>query len=213
MNCSQAKRELELMRQQNSSALLGHLRHCADCRDCAEDIRVRRLLRSMPAPEPGDDFESRVLKAALPQRAQPTRAALRGWQLATAASLLLAVLVALPRWMQQPEQMQLVEASVAAALPVSVSLDTPRALQGAVIRVSLPENLQLDGYGDTRELQWRADLSAGSNRLTLPVRLRSSATAAEIVIQVEHGGAHREFRVPVDLSSGSDNGAGKPQLI
>lgn len=204
MDCNQAKRELELLREQNSAALLAHLRSCADCRDHAEELRVVRLLRTMPAPEPAEGFEQRVLAAVLPARREPSGARLRGWQLATAASLLLAVLAALPRW-QQPAAPA---PEAVAALPVSVSLDTPRSLPGATIQVSLPPNLALEGYGDARQLQWRADLNAGTNRLTLPVRTRQAAGAAEILIRVEHHGAHREFRVPVQLGPADAAGSG-----
>ncbi|MCW8126061.1 hypothetical protein [Microbulbifer halophilus] len=195
MDCNQARRELELMREQNSADLLAHLRRCADCREGAEDLRIARLLRTMPAPEPAEDFERRALAAAMPQSRERSR--VRGWQLATAASLLLAVLMAVPRW-QQPAAPA---PEAVAALPVSVSLDTPRSLSGATIQVSLPPNLALEGYGDARQLQWQADLSAGANRLTLPVQMRQTGGEAEIVIRIEHEGARREFRVPVQAGS------------
>lgn len=200
MDCIHARRELELMREQNSGALLGHLRRCADCREHAEELRLVRLLRTMPAPEPAEGFEQRLLSAALPRRREASRSAhasLRGWQFATAASLLLAVLAVLPRW-QSP--VAPAPAEVAAAQPVSISVDAARSLPGATIQVSLPPNLALDGYGDARQLQWRADLNAGANRLTLPVRMREAAGSAEILIRIEHGGAHREFRVPVQVN-------------
>lgn len=204
MNCNQARRELELMREQNSADLLAHLRRCADCREGAEDLRIARLLRTMPAPEPAEDFERRALAAALPQSREPSRSRVRGWQLATTASLLLAVLAVLPRW-QQPAAPA---PEAVAALPVSVSLDTPRSLSGATIQVSLPPNLALEGYGDARQLQWQADLNAGTNRLTLPVQRRETGGEAEIVIRIEHEGARREFRVPVRV--GPDDGS-RPQ--
>lgn len=69
-----------------------------------------------------------------------------------------------------------------------------------MISVSLPEGLALDGYGDQRELRWRANLDAGANRLTLPVRVRNERRT-EILIRIEHQGAHKEFYVPVDLPS------------
>ncbi|WP_346838571.1 hypothetical protein [Microbulbifer sp. SAOS-129_SWC] len=211
MNCTESKRELELMRESNSGALLVHLRRCADCRDYAETLRISRLLRTLPAPEPDADFERRVLAAALPQRAQVSRRTLRGWQLATAASLLLAIFLALPRG---PHAVPAATLATSVALPVSVSVDTPRALPGALISVSMPEGVQLDGYGDTRELQWHADLRAGSNRLTLPLHSSGAAAAgAQILIQVEHNGARREFRVPVRFGRGAAAPADSPQMI
>lgn len=196
MNCCQARRELELMQRENNGALLRHLHRCSECRDYAEELRLVNLLRTMPAPEPSDYFEERMLNAALPKRRKAVHTSLRKWQLATAASLLVAVLAAVPNWRSPAPQP--LESSV--ALPVSLSLDTPRALQGAVISVSLPDNLALEGYGDTRELQWQADLNAGTNRLTLPVRARTQSSA-QILIRVEHNGAQRQFTIPVSLTA------------
>lgn len=200
MNCDRAKQELELMRQQNGGSLLHHLRQCASCRDYAEELRVVRLLRSMPAPGPSEGFENRVLQSAVSQsqsRSEP-QARLRGWQLATAASLLLAVMMTVPRWQSpQPSAPQ-----AASTLPVSVSLDSARPLEGAVIRVSLPPQLALDGYPGVRDLEWRANLNAGGNRLTLPVQLQGAESGGEIRIEVEHRGARKVFRVPVRQQPG-----------
>ena len=210
MNCSESRRELDLMRESNSGALLAHLRGCTECRDHAEELRISRLLSTLPAPEPDADFERRVLAAALPQRREPGYRALRGWQLATAASLLLVIFLALPSKRQPQPSVQ--PASVAVQ-PLSVSLDSSRALPGTLIRVSLPDNVQLDGYGDARELQWHADLHAGANRLTLPVRSQSAAEGAEILIRLEHDGAQKEFRVPVQFGTSKAAQDDAPQMI
>ncbi|MGL6162151.1 hypothetical protein [Microbulbifer sp.] len=203
MNCNRAKQELDLMREQNDGSLLHHLRQCANCRDYAEELRVVRLLRGMPAPEPSEGFEKRVLQSVLPQSRVEPQARLRGWQLATAASLLLAVIMTVPRWQSpQPASPQVVS-----TLPVSVSLDSARPLEGAVIRVSLPPHLALDGYPGVQELEWRANLSAGSNRLTLPVQLQGAESVGEVLIEVEHGGARKRFRVPVRQKSGGQMAA------
>jgi hypothetical protein len=48
-----------------------------------------------------------------------------------------------------------------------------------------------------RDLEWQANLNAGGNRLTLPVRLQGAEGGGEILIEVEHEGARKTFRVPV----------------
>ncbi|QKX16422.1 anti-sigma factor [Microbulbifer sp. YPW1] len=209
MNCCQARRELELMQRENNGALLKHLHRCSTCREYAEELRLINLLRTMPAPEPSEHFEARVLAAALPKARNQERARVRGWQLATAASLVLAVFATFQhRQPSGPEiaplssEMAVADSGVRTTLPVNVSVDTTRAMPGAMISVSLPENLALEGYGDQRELRWRADLNAGANRLTLPVRVRNGQRT-EILIRIEHQGAHKEFYVPVDLPSGA----------
>ena len=201
MNCCQARRELDLMQRENNSALLKHLHRCSECREYAEELRLVNLLRTMPAPQPSEYFEERVLSAALPKRRSPASGKVRKWQLATAASLLLAVFVALPQWPSTAPATEVVTAQVE-TLPLRVSVDTARAMEGAVISVTLPEHLALEGYGDQRELRWRTNLNAGANRLTLPVRARS-AQRSEILIRIEHEGARKEFYVPVDLPAGA----------
>ncbi|WP_078083593.1 hypothetical protein [Microbulbifer mangrovi] len=211
MNCCQARHELELMQRENNRALLKHLHRCGECREYAEELRLVNLLRTMPAPEPSAQFEARVLEAALPTSCKKSRnqdrTRVRTWQFATAASLLLAVFAALPHWQSSAPAMDIASGEAVAAdsgmqapLAVNVSVDTARAMEGAMISVSLPEGLALDGYGDQRELRWRANLDAGANRLTLPVRVRNERRT-EILIRIEHQGAHKEFYVPVDLPS------------
>lgn len=219
MNCCQARRELDLMQRENNSALLRHLHRCRECREYAEELRLVNLLRTMPAPPPSEYFEERVLNAALPKRSSSALGNVRKWQLATAASVLFAVVAALPHW--QPAapapEAAAIQAAVPATLPLRVSVDAARAMEGAVISVSLPENLALEGYGDQRELRWRTNLDAGANQLTLPVRARSGQRN-EILIRIEHEGARKEFYVPVDFpagggSPGKQGAAPGPQTI
>jgi len=204
MNCCQARRELDLMQRENNSALLKHLHRCSECREYAEELRLVNLLRTMPAPQPSEYFEERVLSAALPKRRSPARGNVRKWQFATAASLLLAVFAALPQWRSTAPapEVAAIQSALPETLPLRVSVDTARAMDGAVISVTLPEHLALEGYGDQRELRWRTNLNAGANRLTLPVRARS-AQRSEILIRIEHEGARKEFYVPVDLPAGA----------
>ncbi|WP_226703634.1 hypothetical protein [Microbulbifer elongatus] len=219
MNCCQARRELDLMQRENNSVLLKHLHRCGECREYAEELRLVNLLRTMPAPQPSEYFEERVLKAALPKRSSAVHGSVRKWQLATAASVLFAVIAALPQWQSSAPTVEtaMMQAAISQALPVRVSVDAARAMEGAVISVSLPEHLALEGYGDQRELSWRTNLSAGANRLTLPVRARSGQRN-EILIRIEHEGARKEFYVPVDLPAGAElpannDAASTPQTI
>ncbi|MBN8429911.1 hypothetical protein JF535_03500 [Microbulbifer salipaludis] len=205
MNCCQARRELDLMQRENNSVLLKHLHRCSECREYAEELRLVNLLRTMPAPQPSEYFEERVLNAAMPKRRNAVQGNVRKWQLATAASVLFAVIAALPQWRSSTPivEASMVQASASEALPVRVSVDAARAMEGALISVSLPENLALEGYGDQRELSWRTNLNAGANRLTLPVRARTGQRN-EILIRIEHDGARKEFYVPVEFPARGD---------
>ncbi|UHQ54306.1 hypothetical protein [Microbulbifer sp. YPW16] len=206
MHCRQAQQQLEQLKPENEPDLLAHLRRCHDCREYAEDLRVARLLRTMPAPEPEAGFESRVLRTAISQsRGVPQGANAVGWKLATAASLLLAIFLALPRQAPTPAEPvgQLAGTVSPGVMPVTLALKSGRDLAGAKIRVVMPEHLEVDGFENQRDLQWRTDLKAGANRLTLPIRQRNDRGNDVILIEIEHEGARREFRVPVPGGNGA----------
>ncbi|WP_237059240.1 hypothetical protein [Microbulbifer sediminum] len=207
MDCRLAQQQLEQLKPENEPGLLLHLRRCGDCREYAEDLRIARLLRSMPAPEPTAGFESRVLDGAIRQ-SRPARLVgnATGWKLATAASLLLAVFLALPRQSPAPAGPvgQLAETARPDVVPVTLALNSGRALAGAKIRVVMPEHLEVRGFENQRDLQWRTDLKAGANRLTLPVQQRTGRVNDVILIEIEHDGARREFRVPVPDGNGAE---------
>ncbi|SDK56040.1 hypothetical protein [Microbulbifer yueqingensis] len=208
MECKLAQAQLEQLKPSNEPELLAHLRKCGECRDFAEDLRILRLLRSLPAPEPTPGFEERVLRAASAgdEVARRVPSAI-GWKLATAASLLLAVILALPEPGPVEPVPGLAQAVTAAVIPVTLALNSGRDLAGARIRVVMPEHLQLQGFENQRDLQWHTDLKAGANRLTLPVQRRSRSGVETILIEIEHNGARREFRVPVRGGINAQGGA------
>ncbi|MCX2832876.1 hypothetical protein [Microbulbifer thermotolerans] len=170
-----------------------------------QDRELLRLLRTIEVPEPGDDFEARMLQKVI-FRARADRARkipIRpsfphlGW-LPLSAALLCAVFISTAlywagRGLEPATQLQ----EAAALRPVHILLQSPRDMPGATIRVTLPDNVGLDGYERVRTLQWRADIFAGENRLSLPVRIGASGEVGEIRVEVEYRGARKSLHLPV----------------
>lgn len=227
MQCAEIKSQLEALgeAQPLPQAVAGHLQQCLECQAFSEDLNLQRLLRTLPLREAQADFDKRVLRAAFD--AQPdtrvvgtrmARAMLEKSPLglmAMAASLVLAVLVGL-QW-QQTETVATPQV-VAAPLPgqteqlepVQVMLNSDRVLQNVSVTVDLPSHLALEGYGDKQRLQWTSTLNVGANKLVLPVQLREQVIGAmadgdlangEIVIELEHEGLRKQFRVPVQRAA------------
>ncbi|MCW8194796.1 hypothetical protein F6455_08355 [Proteobacteria bacterium 005FR1] len=229
MKCSDIKSQLEKGAGNTGlKSLAEHLRACRDCREYADDLRTQRLLSSLPMPKADPDFERRVLNAAFAAAPAPDQALAkrRGGlaPLAAAAGLVVAVLVGL-LWQNNP----VFDASLTAPggelaseqgstqfqdlEPVQLVLNSGRTLESVTLTIDLPAHLALKGYADSRHLQWNADLTAGANKLVLPVQVRSDLYEAlqsadsEIVVMLEHQGRRKEFRVPVQpqlRSSGND---------
>ncbi|MFA0811447.1 hypothetical protein [Microbulbifer epialgicus] len=175
------------------------------------DAKLKRQLRLMPIAEPGPDLEARLLSSVMRKRrtelnnqmgvqifsgGMTRRFALAaGLLLALGIAMSLALIVSKPptasvvqnQWPSEGREVQ----------PVVFLLHSGQQMLGATIRVTLPDNVRLDGYADTQVLQWRADISLGNNRLTLPVEMLESAKEGEILIEVEYRGLSKRLRQPV----------------
>lgn len=189
----------------------GH--HCAACRASETDAELLRALGRLPVPEPGEGFEARLLARVLnvPRaRSTPSIPLLR-WPVAVAAVLSLGIAVAvstLTDW-RSPEEQVLAggRSPELFARPVHIQLDSPRELPGATIRLRLPANTILQGYRERRVIEWQADITAGGNRLSLPLLVPGDASGT-ILIEVEHGGARKTLRLPLPsapLNSSAEN--------
>ncbi len=211
MKCSQIRQQLITQREAGplGDALLTHLQQCTECREYAEELRLQRLLRTLPLREPEAGFENRVLQKALGDSHSVT--ALRhgwSWGGAAAAGVVLALLVTL-LWRPQPLESQtekvatlLPNSQKLQVRPVRVLLSSVRTLRDATITVSLPPHLTLEGHAEAQRLQWKTNLSAGDNKLTLPVQHKEitggETNNDEILIELEHNGLRKQFRVPVE---------------
>jgi putative zinc finger protein len=171
-----------------------HLQGCAGCRRGHEDAEaLRAQLRALPAPAMRPGFAEQALaKAGGPRigyRAVPA--------MALAASLVLAVGVAAILFAVRPEPAPTVTLSVQQPESVHLVFNSAKALQGATLSLSLPQNVQIVGYGDQRELTWRTDLREGANLLQLPLVLHAR-TSGEFVAVLSHGESSKTFRLKIE---------------
>jgi len=73
------------------------------------------------------------------------------------------------------------------------------------VSLALPENVELVGYGDRRELSWQTDLREGGNLLQLPLIARG-ATKGELVAHLSHGGSGKAFRLKIEIENPGRSG-------
>lgn len=210
MRCSDVRKQLEagsgLSVLVADTALREHLADCAECRALAEDLRVQRLLRTLPAPQPPQGFADRALRQAWRQGAgqRSGRALTGGWTgLAAAASILVAVLVVLTAapWRAADEavspDMRVVQIPADGVGKVRVVLNSPRALPNATITVNLDEGLNLAGYPDTRTLRWQTPIRMGKNMLELPVMMQQRQRG-NLTIDIESGESRKQMQLSVE---------------
>ncbi len=219
MNCVEAKNHIKNKTAKelvSDLVLRAHLDSCDQCREYAEELRLQRLLRTMPAPPLSADFATRALDRAwnLTHTEVRTNRATPVW-LGVAASLLLTVTIGYQSYFQKEWQqptlsnqqigtaelpaMQIVQAIPNQVMPVNVRLVSKEALPDATITVQLKGGITLAGYQDAQRLSWQAPLSAGNNELSLPIQLGSNGDGS-LVIEVRSGDSTKQMIVTVKPS-------------
>ena len=183
-----------------------HLERCPDCRSSHRHaVALQAALRTLPAPTPHPGFVDRALSRATPAAAGaalPPRRAVIG--LALAASLVLGVVVGV-FLVTRPAPVQTVALMLERPETVRLMFNSAKPLQAATLSLALPENVELVGYGDRRELSWQTDLREGGNLLQLPLVARGTVKD-EIVARLSHGGGSKTFRLRFEVDNAGKSG-------
>lgn len=209
MNCSEVKQQLNSSQESDklasNSAILDHLKDCESCKDYAEELRLTRLLATMPVPPASEGFADRALAQAWetahgkaqskPKNRPPA------WAGLAASALLAAVLVTQwigPNSTNNPTQSgdTLVQLIPNTTRPVQVRMVSKEALPNATITVQLSGDVSLDGYPGQQSLSWQAPIEIGNNQMALPVRLNGN-TSGTINIEVRSGNATKHMQLSV----------------
>ncbi len=179
-----------------------HLERCPDCRRLHQHaVALRAALRTLPAPTPRQGFVDQALSRAAGAVRTPRRGVLG---MALAASLVLGVAVGV-FLVTRPAPVQTVALTLERPKTVRVVFNSAKPLQAATLSLALPENVELVGYGDRRELSWQTDLREGGNLLQLPLVARGTAKD-ELVARLSHGGSSKTFRLKFEVDNAGKSG-------
>ncbi len=184
-----------------NQALEEHLQQCPRCRlqhDRAAALRA--ALRALPAPAARPGFVDEALARAVRGADSATRRARRPLiAMALAASLTLAVGVAVIVGTRPvPALVQTVTLTLDQPETLRLKFNSATPLPAATLSLTLPENLELAGYGARRELTWQTDLNEGGNLLQLPLVARGTVRG-DLVARLSHGESSKTFRVKIEV--------------
>ena len=165
---------------------------------------LSKLLKEYPMPQAEAGFYDQALARAAREGShrQRNRWLITGFGGAVAAGLAAWVVFGLLLGTPQP-------ADVDPTIPgVTISLETPEkvnlvfasatALDVAMLTITLPDGVELDGFPGQREVTWETSLKAGRNLLPLTL-VATSGTGGELFAHLEHDTRSRMFRLRVDI--------------
>jgi anti-sigma factor RsiW len=179
-----------------------HLGRCPDCRRRHEHaVALRDAVRKLSPPAMHPAFVDQVLSRAT----RPVAGAAHNrWRpvvgMALAASLVLGV--ALGVFFATRPAVQTVALTLDQPETVRLMFNSAKPLKAATVSLALPENVELVGYGDRRELSWQTDLREGGNLMQLPLIVHA-ATKEELVATLSHDGSTKTFRLKIEVDNTS----------
>ncbi|MGD8925257.1 MAG: zf-HC2 domain-containing protein [Thioalkalispiraceae bacterium] len=212
MNCTQAQSQLDEYLDRNLSAIHRHAleQHLNDCSQCRQELErarnIQQALFDLPVPKPSSDFSWRVFaflhnRKSQRQKSQSQKSQRSHW-LAAASGAVVATfalwLAFSPSLQQSAPPVEIVQIQIEPnrIQTVSMVFNSPDAIDGATLRIDLPDNLQLAGAPQRRVIEWKANLKKGNNRLALPLIVTDNR-GSRLTTRISHGQKDKIFYVDV----------------
>lgn len=183
--------------------VLAHVDRCTDCRAALRGAEALAELAARDTGMPPVGLFEAVLEKAVSQPARAPRDN-RFW-IGAGVGAIAASIVAVALFFGWTEShvptAGIPEFVVSLEEPrkMNLALETDRVLDGARITILVSGSVEIDGYGQRRELSWTDDLEAGVNRLSLPI-IANGLEGGQIVVRLEHPQSEQVFvvRLPVE---------------
>lgn len=211
MDCKQTNEKLDDLVDGNLAAdeaqvLYDHAATCVTCSDAIEHERdLRASLRSygeltMPTPDAVFFDQALVAAAKSGTARQRNRWLMTGFGGAIAAGLAI--------WIVAGMLLQTPQIDTPAVPGVTMALEEPRtvnlvfssaeALENAVLTVSLPLGIEIEGFAGQREITWETSLAEGKNILPLTL-IATTPQGGELLATLRHAEDDKSFRVRVTV--------------
>ena len=182
----------------NRDDLLAHADACVACDAVLRGRRATLEMAEMPVEEPPAGLLERIATEITPSN--PVRGRSRQFWTGAAfggafAASLLAIALTLGLFelpASQPKTMAEFYVAVDEPRTMHVAIEVDRALPGAEISILLTGNVEVQGFGHRRELNWSDDLDAGVNQLSLPL-VASGEGGGQMVVRLSHPDSEQLF--------------------
>ncbi|WP_455210840.1 zf-HC2 domain-containing protein [Kaarinaea lacus] len=220
-----------LLNRGQAETITAHCTNCSECADAmSQNRQLRQLLKSAAVPPPSTGFVDRALRHAVQQNGPIHRGPMhhdshrqgfiKGFGSALAAGLAIWAVVSLfpsqqgtetQTPMQRVAQNQTnnqandnaISITLHEATSIKLAFHTAQAVEGATITINLSDNLELVGYQNRQTLEWKTNLLAGDNVLTLPIKALQ-LQQGKIIAQVSHNNVKKFIELKLDVKNNSD---------
>lgn len=217
MKCEKAQQLIndyldELLDPAQAEVFHDHYNHCSHCAEkLTQERQFRQLLKSAPVPPPSAGFVDRALRQAVHSvdshhHVSHRQGFIKGFGSALVAGLALWAVVGLFPVERTPlpnGSENSISISLQEARDVKLAFYTEKAVQGATIKISLSDNVEIAGYQNRQTLEWKTDLLKGDNVLTLPIK-GLKPQQGKIIAQISHNNLVRSIELKLNVQKDLD---------
>jgi len=183
-----------------------HVESCASCQQMVKsEQRLRGLLKDYPVPIPDAAYFDQALAKAtrVGSSHQRKRWIMTGFGGAIAAGLIAwligGMLLKTPGLPDSDASIPGVAMTLEVPHTVNLVFSSATELDGAVLTVSLPPGVEIEGFAGQREITWITSLRAGKNILPLTL-IATTPHGGELLARLEHDDRDRTFRIRVTVT-------------
>ena len=186
--------------------LQGHTESCESCQQTLKSAqRLHGLLKDYPVPMPDAAYFDQALAKAtrVGTSHQRNRWIMTGFGGAIAAGLIAwligGMLLKTPGLPDSDASIPGVAMTLEVPRTVNLVFSSATELDGAVLTVSLPQGVEIEGFAGQREITWITTLRAGKNILPLTL-IATTPHGGELLARLEHDDRDRTFRIRVSVT-------------
>ena len=172
--------------------------------DNKHDHELDELLKDYPMPQAEAGFYDSALLRANREgtRRQRNRWMFTGFGSAVAAGI--AVLLLIGVFSNSPDvstpEANSPGVTIALAQPRTINLmfGSKEALDNAMLTVTLPDGIELDGFPGQKEVTWETSLAAGKNMLPLTL-VAIEPVSGDVIARLAHMDREQTFQIHIDV--------------
>ena len=188
------------------NACMNHIAGCAGCADALQGAVAMHTVRAQAVAAAPDGLFDRVMRQTTRALERRRRALQQRFWLGAGfggaiAAALLAVAFALGM-LTSPglEEPGIAEFFVSTdeTRSMDIAIEADRPLPGARISILLSGGVELEGFGERRELSWNEDLEAGLNKLSLPLTAVGE-NGGQMVVRLSHPDSEQLFVIQLKI--------------
>lgn len=175
-----------------------HVEQCQQCKD--QLLQIIELKNQLSGIHFSDNIADTVIANAInqaelqynpPQKPVPIY---KASYFAIAASFFLILSLGFLVWQPAQQSLEPMNSNVIAEKKLNLLFEAPKALENVTFTVTLPGDIEMQGFPGLKQVSWQGSIKQGKNLLSIPI-ISNKVNEAIIITELSHQNTKRTFKI------------------